>query len=369
MRIRHVLAAVALFACGAPSGAVVPIAPTAGSTTPSNVGAAIESLPFKQVACGDFHSCALKTDGTVDCWGRNKSGELGDGTDVDRSTPTRVFGVTSVVEIALGANFSCARLQDGSVSCWGSGRILGDNKLMQRLPPTKVSGLGKVVELHAGGYMTCTRDDTGKVKCWGLDANIAAPPANVKSVTAAAAHACARVDGDQAKCWGAGAWSTTATPTYAKPSLEGVTAVSTGDSFGCALLAQGAVSCWGRNDESDLGTQSDDDNHVTPTAVPGVRGAIALSSSESHTCALLSSGKLMCWGSNSEGELARGTQTTGEPAALVADLVDVTQVAMGADHGCALTKTTLVCWGANRSGQVGDGTTERRLAPAKVLWH
>jgi alpha-tubulin suppressor-like RCC1 family protein len=321
-----------------------------------------------QVACGDFHSCALASDGTVSCWGRNKSGELGDGTDTDRSVPTRVLGVSNVAEIALGANFSCARGKDGAVNCWGSGRLFGDGKLVSRVPPTRVPNLGNVVELRAGGYVTCARDASNTAKCWGLDAGLGKGPTSVRSLAVAAAHACAVVEGGTVQCWGEGAWSTTASPTYAKPTIGDVAQVATGDSFACVITTTGAVSCWGRNDESGLGTQADDDNHVAPAPVPNVSNVTSISASESHSCALTSAGKLLCWGSNSEGELARGTQSTGESAGEVPSLSDVTQVAMGADHGCAITKGGVFCWGANRSGQIGDGTTERRLSPVKVLF-
>ncbi len=321
-----------------------------------------------QIACGDFHSCALSSDGTVRCWGRNKSGELGDGTDTDRSTPTRVVGVSNVSEIALGANFSCARGNDGAVTCWGSGRLFGDGKLVSRVAPTKVPNLSNVVELRAGGYITCARDGGGAAKCWGLDAGLGQAPLRVKSLAVSAAHACARLEGDRVQCWGEGVWSPTASSTYAKPSIDGVSQIATGDSFACVVTAIGTVACWGRNDENGLGTQADDDNHLAPSLVPNVASVTALSSSEAHSCALVASGKLVCWGSNSEGELARGTQSTGESAGEVPSLAGVTQVAMGADHACAITKSGVYCWGANRSGQIGDGTTERRLSPVKVVF-
>lgn len=354
-------------ACG--SGTVTPaLAPAPSARVTEAKSGGRDSSAVTQVACGDFHSCALMNDATVMCWGRNRSGELGDGTDADHLTPTRVVGVANVSEIALGANFSCARTKEGAVTCWGSGRLLGDGKLVSRLPPTNVPGLSNIVELRSGGYMTCARDASNNAKCWGLDAHIAPPPPNVKSLAVAAAHACARVEGDRVQCWGEGIWAATASPTYAKPALDKVVQVSTGDSFACAVVAAGTVSCWGRNDENGLGTQADDDNHVAPSPVPDAQGIVAISSSESHSCALSASGRLICWGSNSEGELARGTQTTGESAALVPSLTGVTQVAMGADHGCAITSSGVFCWGANRSGQIGDGTTERRLSPVKIAF-
>jgi len=317
-----------------------------------------------QIACGDFHTCALMSDKTVRCWGRNQGGELGDGTAADKSKPTAVLGVKGVEQLALGANFVCARMGDGSVLCWGTGRVLGDGKLRERLAPTVVPGISGVADIVAGGYVVCGRVAGGAAKCWGLDAPIDGPGA-VSALSAASAHACARLPDDTARCWGEGAWSTT----FSNPKLSGVRAISTGDSFACAVLADGTTHCWGRNDEGELGTAMDSDDHTKPVAALGSAAkVVALSSAESHSCALSSEGTVTCWGGNTEAELGRGTRTTSEKPGAIPALTGVKQVALGADHGCALAGKDVLCWGNNRNGQLGDGTTERRESPVHVVF-
>ena len=114
---------------GCPGGAV-DRPPDVGGT--GRVGGGAGGAAGREVlrlACGDFHTCAIMKDRTVRCWGRNKSGELGDGTDTDQVRPTPVKNLADVEELALGANFSCARLADKTVKCWGSGRLFNDGRM------------------------------------------------------------------------------------------------------------------------------------------------------------------------------------------------------------------------------------------------
>jgi alpha-tubulin suppressor-like RCC1 family protein len=306
-------------------------------------------------------------DKTVRCWGRNKGGEIGDGTDVDRSRPTPVKGLTGVEDIAAGASFSCARMSDQSVKCWGSGRLLGDARILDKIPPTTVPVVSSVVELRAGGYVICALDTHREVSCWGLDPKLTGEPKGVTGIAAAGAHACARLETGGARCWGEGIWSAPkGRDSFADPGLSKVASIATGDSFACALLESGSVSCWGRNDEGELGQQPDSDNHSTASVVPNVSHATFLAAGESHVCAIAQGGSVACWGGNDEGELGRGTRTIGEQPKLIPNLRAKT-IAIGADHVCAIDLDGSVwCWGSNRNGQLGDGTTERRLEPTKI---
>ncbi len=328
-------------------------------------GGGLSQAHVVQIAAGDFHTCARYDDGTLQCWGRDRDGELGDsGSGGDRTRATPVAGVNGVQEIALGSNFTCARLAGGSVSCWGSGKILGDAREVERVPPTKVPGLEGVVELRAGGYVACARTAAGAVRCWGADeVQKGAPTADVVEIAVGAVHACGRLKDGSVRCWGEGPWSASAQVSFAKPSITGATAISTGDAFACAVVAGGAVQCWGRDDQGELGVNPDEDNHVKPVAVRGVQSAVRIASAESHTCVWSETAPLRCWGDNEEGELGRGTRTTQELADSPKGIEKVKGVALGADHLCALVGASITCWGGNKNGQLGDGTTERRLVP------
>src|SRR5262249_437912 len=114
------------------------------------------------VTHGDY-ACALHTDGTVDCWGDNEVGQLGDGTRRPRPVPRRVPHVRGVRALALGGATACALHADGGVSCWG---VLADDPAVK---PRRIPDLGGVVEIAAGAMHFCARGGDGSVRCWGYN--------------------------------------------------------------------------------------------------------------------------------------------------------------------------------------------------------
>ena len=134
---------------------------------------AFGDMAVMSVSAGGNYSCAVSNDGSVNCWGHNGEGRLGDGSTTDRHTPTTVdlgAGMTAV-SISAGAAHMCAVLNDGSVKCWGYnlyGR-LGDGTTTDRWTPTAVDlGVGMTaVSVSAGGYHSCAVFNDGSLKCWG----------------------------------------------------------------------------------------------------------------------------------------------------------------------------------------------------------
>lgn len=355
-------------ACGGGPG---PKAPAASATDTSGAAKAPDpppSGPPRDVDCGDFTTCALADGGEVRCWGRDKTGELGDGGGADKAKDAPIRELGKATHVALAAQFGCALTVDKTVKCWGTGRIANDGKPYTNARPTEVASLSGVEELVASGTIACART-ADAIRCWGADpSTIGTPPAGAfTQIAAGFSHACALDKAGAITCWGSGDWG--AKGAFAKPAITGAIAIATGDRHACAIAKDKKVKCWGGNDAGQLGTKPDSEAHKKPVDVPGISGATRLVAGEASTCAILGDGSVKCWGANNEGELALGKRSADERASKVAALSDVASMCLGSTHGCAVTKAhKLVCWGGNAHGQIGDGSKERRPEPVEVSW-
>jgi alpha-tubulin suppressor-like RCC1 family protein len=134
----------------------------------------------------------------------------------------------------------------------------------------------------------------------------------------------------------------------------------------CAVTSSGQVLCWG---EYFDGQQVTDHMGATrvPVAISGITDAVAVSCADNAACASLGSGKVQCWGNNSDGVLGNGTTTEVDGPVEVSGIDSAVGVAVGPNYGCAvLSSGAIRCWGNNSAGTLGDGTTTNRLAPVAV---
>ena len=303
--------------------------------------------PATALAAGYVHSCAV-AGGAVYCWGDNTTGELGDGTTTSRLTPVEVEGLAGATAITGGggedagtvATFyghSCALTPLG-LACWGSNDSgqLGDGTFIERTSPVMTAGLPAVpVAVAAGDRHTCAVAGGG-VWCFGSNgagqlgngATTDAPVpqlavgAGALAVGAGAAHSCAvvaGVGGTGVLCWGLNAEgqvnggnpSPASVLTPVSPTLAaGVhpAAVVGGRAHTCVLVpgVANGVTCFGANDASQL------TGAATPRGFVSVSlpAAQTLAAGYEHTCALLADGGLECWGIDDRGELGSGSAGT-----------------------------------------------------------
>lgn len=250
---------------------------------------------------------------------------------------------------------------------------------------------GGAPAVAAGGGFTCGRTTAGAAVCWGLNADgqVGVPTTTstrrpvevtglskgVASVASGAAQACAVLDDGTVSCWGRnqggvlGDGTTTSSATPVKVTgLTDAVQVATASSHSCARNEAGAISCWGTNSSGALGDGTTT-NATKPVATKDLtEGAVDVATGTTHTCAVAGDGTVRCWGSNTFGQL--GTGAAAAPSltpVTVPGVADAVQVAAGSNFTCALTELGAVsCWGANTSGQLGNGTTKRSPTPVPV---
>ncbi|MGB2285915.1 MAG: hypothetical protein ACPH8S_03530, partial [Poseidonia sp.] len=314
---------------------------------------------------GTAHTCAILDNGDMKCWGSDDYGQLGDGgsnTDTNAPSSTAIDLGTGRTAVAMhaGWHFTCAILDNGDVKCWGrddQGQLGdGGSNTDTNVPSSTAIDLGTgrtAVALTTGQTHACAILDNGDLKCWGDDwkgqlgdggsnTDTSAPSSTAidlgtgrtaVAIAAGSWHTCAILDNGDLKCWGAdgdgqlgdgGSNTDTNTPSSTPIDLgtgRTAVAVSAGATHTCAILDNGDVKCWGRDNEGQLGDGGSDTNINTPPSTPVDLGtgrtAVAVSAGDYHTCAILDNGEAKCWGSNVYGQLGIGSNTEqGSPVAV-----------------------------------------------------
>lgn len=261
--------------------------------------------------------------------------------NVKKVTLQSIEGKSGAEAISSYSGTTCILLTSSETRCWGEGSAgqLGiSGTAGDRSAPVSPFGLNAVVDIDAGTDHTCAVLYDGTLKCWGSD-----------------------LLGQ----FGNGEAAGSTTPTTI-PGLSGVTAIATGQAHTCALLNTGAVKCWGWNNAAQIGActsaaGSGATTHCkTPQDISGLgNGVVDIEAGRYHTCALLNTGDVKCWGFGTSGQLGNGTFNSSSTPVSVVDLSSpVTRIAAGGDTTCAvLSNGGARCWGQNSYGSLGNGAT------------
>lgn len=306
--------------------------------------------PLATIAGYGGHGCVTNTSGVVKCWG---GPWLGDGTNKGSTKAVVVPLPAPAIKVVFGDTVNCARLQDDTAWCWGStftGTLGPPWAKTTATSPIQIAGLGnQVLDISIGFSHDCAIVTSGGVKCWGRN--------------------------------GVGQLGNGTTIDSLKPvdvlGLAGkVVGVSVGGSSSCALLANGSVQCWGQNSSGQLGTGDETDTQSAGQTVSSIINATAISVGGPYACALLATGAVKCWGDDGVGELGDNVvwlDASADTVSLVpVDVLTlssgVSMIASGGLQTCALLASGGVkCWGRNNYGALGDGTTITRRTPVDVL--
>jgi len=368
-----------------------------------------------QVVGGAEHTCARTHDGEVKCWGEGAAGRLGLGNMDDvgaENTPADVLTVETggpVVDICAGADFSCVALADGDARCWGDanqGKLgtndnqdIGDDEFPSVPNPIEIGGFA--IGIACGSQHACVLLDGGDVRCWGVpnsgrlgnmvnetigdnehpnEFDVVDVGGPVADVVAGAEHTCALLEDGSVRCWGRaslgrlgngnamediGDNEPPSVPSNGVALGADAVQIAAGEVHTCALLDDSSIKCWGEATNGQLGngdTMEDigDDETLDMVAAVPLPAAVAIGTGGDHSCAVLASGDLTCWGEGGSGQLGNmSTDDVSTPTGLAVSFgrgVDVVSVGGGTGHTCArIAGGALICFGLNTRGQLGYG--------------
>jgi alpha-tubulin suppressor-like RCC1 family protein len=262
-----------------------------GTGQPMATGRVGPGVSWAHVAVGSYHTCGIRTDATLWCWGFNDYGQLGLGNHANQDRPQQVTtpaagGWTSVT---AGIYYTCATRTDGTVWCWGyngQGQVGIGNESGQDLPrQVTTPARGGWTSVTASGDATCATRTGGTLWCWGY---------NFYGQLGLGNHT-NQDRPQQVTTPAAGGWT-------------GMTAL--GYAHTCATRTGGTLWCWGDNAAGQLGLGGDTDQDLPrQVTTPAAGGWAAVSATFEHTCATRADGTLWCWGKNDFGELGIGGDT------------------------------------------------------------
>lgn len=368
------------------------------TTSPQRLAQRVNlDVDWSQVSVGDHHVCAVKTGGSLWCWGRaNYNNELGI-PYTSTSMPLQVSG-TGWKQVSAGATGTCAVKTGGTLHCWGragngefgngylgavdiSGpvQIGSDQNWMSiALADSQACGLKNNFELVCMGSNIATRIGTG-VDSASLVPVLIDDTHYWVSLTHLSSHACGVEQGGALWCWGknvkgeVGDGSTTMRQQPVRIAPEKIWAVAyTADEsnptvqYGrtCAIETNGVMWCWGNETWSNLGNGALGSSLV-PVQVAGGKTWASAALGAYHTCAIDTAGRLYCWGGNSNGQagVGNGASSFDSPQAVGTD-TDWVQVKATQIDSCARkSDNSLYCWGGNSYGIHGRGNVSPVTVP------
>ena len=299
------------------------------------------------ISGGREHALALRSDGTVEAWGSDQNGAIGNGLPLSNvSTPVAVPGLTDIVDVDDGHYHSLALRSDGTVWGWGQnflGQLAQGNDASPKAAPVQWGSISDAVAVYGGRDMTYVLDADGTLWCSGGNG-----------------LECGRADGP--------AEITDPVTVPGLPDLlpgPGPVEVAGGRNHAVALAPDGTVWTWGENDYGQLAS-GDRTNRATPQQVAGLTDVVEVGAGAEHSLAVTAAGDVYVWGAGSRGELGLGTRTDRLTPVKVPTLSGIVEVDAGRSHSFAIGGDgRLWAWGWNDGKQVNSSSSDV-LSPYQV---
>jgi hypothetical protein len=309
-------------------------------------------------------------------------------------TFSRCVPAQGVMSLSAWLGHSCA-VEAGRLYCWGpneSGQLgVGDRDDRNR--KTRVGSANDWLAVATGEHFSCGIRAPGQLYCWGannlgqlalgdtearLEPTAVQNADHVAQLAAGGENACAIADTGELYCWGdnlegkPGQADPYGSPDVLVPMRVGSDSwklVAVGQGHVCGVRMDGHVLCWGRNTNLELAIGSDMPEQVRePTETVFTQGFVSLSASQHHSCGVHGDGTLFCWGGNEQSELSLpGADVAMSAPVQVGTDSDWAEAATGWFHSCARKRDgRLFCWGRSIEGQLGQDSDDPIATPTQV---
>ncbi len=336
-----------------------------------------------RLAAGYRHSLAVHHDGSVWSWGRNTNGELGDGGG-DRAQPQMIWTYPPARQVAAGNQHSALLDRNGALWQWGSDLFgeLGMGSSGGVFPTPVQLTVPPLRSVSKGSFANAGITEDGRVFTWGPDTygqlgdgqpgGTGHPPGQVSgleavmTVAAGGQHVLALLADGTLRAWGRnqfGQLGDASLVNRSQPvvvvSLADLQAVAACPNHSLALTSGGDVYAWGDNSFGQLGDGTTQGPRTTPVLVSGVEGAVRIACGSGHSVALLTDGTLQAWGRAVNGELGNGDRLDSPVPVKVSFLGAITRLSAGTAHTLVgRADGALWAWGSDAQGQLGDGQAD-----------
>lgn len=363
----------------------------------------INAQCWQSIDVGQYHTVAIKTDGTLWAWGDNTDGELGDGTNISTNTPKQIGTATNWKSVSAGISHTVAIKTDGTLWAWGYNYYgqLGNGANANVNSPIQIGSATDWRSISAGGVHTMAlRDASGgggvfeTLWAWGKNNlgelgdgtnNAASSPKQIGSdfdwsyISAGTDHSVALKRDGTLWTWGSNSYGqlgdgtiinkNNPTQIIVPATIPSSTwkSISGGGGHTAAIKTDGTLWIWGSNSAGQLGDGSIIEKHI-PTKIGTVTTWQSITAGiGGYSLAVKTNGTLWAWGYNYWGQLGDGTNINKNIPIQIDAATNWQTIVGGFEHSVAIkTDGSLSSWGGNYSGELGDGTNIKKNTPTQI---